>query len=488
MIRWMAEHKVASNLLMLIILLGGAMGMMNIKQEVFPEFELGFIIVAVPYSGATPDEIEESILLPIEDSVNGITGIKKITGRAREGMGSLRIELENDADQKSVFDDVKSAVERMTILPDEADDPQVQLPRIRREVLNIALYGDAPARSLIQLAQMVRDSLLTHPDVTQVDVEQPRGFEITLEISNTTLQQHALTLDKISAIIRQATLDLPGGKIQTVGGDLLIRTKERRYTAAEYADIPLLTTDQGILRLGDIAQITDGFEESDVRSRYNGKPSERVLVYRVGKQTPSDVSKAVRSKLKELEGQLPSSVKMQIVNDSSLILQDRIDLLMRNLWLGLGLVFLTLALFLRIDLSFWIMMGIPLSFAGAMIAMPVMDASINMISLFAFILVLGIVVDDAIVVGENIYAHQEMDKSSLSAAVDGTIEIGPPVLITILTTIAAFIPIYFIPGVTGNIFRNIPNVLIVVLLFSLVEAMFILPGHQIGRASCRERV
>jgi len=317
MIRWMAEHKVASNLLMLIILLGGAMGMMNIKQEVFPEFELGFIIVAVPYSGATPDEIEESILLPIEDSVNGITGIKKITGRAREGMGSLRIELENDADQKSVFDDVKSAVERMTILPDEADDPQVQLPRIRREVLNIALYGDAPARSLIQLAQMVRDSLLTHPDVTQVDVEQPRGFEITLEISNTTLQQHALTLDKISAIIRQATLDLPGGKIQTVGGDLLIRTKERRYTAAEYADIPLLTTDQGILRLGDIAQITDGFEE--------------FLVYRVGKQTPSDVSKAVRSKLKELEGQLPSSVKMQIVNDSSLILQDRIDLLMRKL-------------------------------------------------------------------------------------------------------------------------------------------------------------
>ncbi|HHZ78046.1 MAG TPA: efflux RND transporter permease subunit, partial [Candidatus Lambdaproteobacteria bacterium] len=311
----------------------------------------------------------------------------------------------------------------------------------------------------------------------QVDVEQPRGFEITLEISNTTLQQHALTLDQISGIIRQATLDLPGGKIQTVGGDLLIRTKERRYTAAEYADIPLLTTDQGILRLGDIAQITDGFEESEIRSRYNGKPAERIMVYRVGAQTPSDVSKAVRSKLKELEGQLPSSVKMQIVNDSSLILQDRIDLLMRNLWLGLGLVFLTLALFLRIDLSFWIMMGIPLSFAGAMIAMPVMDASINMISLFAFILVLGIVVDDAIVVGENIFAHQEMNKSSLRAAVDGTIEIGPPVLITILTTIAAFIPIYFIPGLTGNIFRNIPNVLIVVLLFSLVEAMFILPGH-----------
>ncbi|MBC8259035.1 MAG: efflux RND transporter permease subunit [SAR324 cluster bacterium] len=477
MIRWMAEHKVAANLLMLIILAAGAMGVFNTKQEVFPEFELDFIIVAVPYSGATPDEIEESILLPIEDAVSGISGVKNITGTAKEGLGSFRIELQKGADKQSVFDDVESAVTRLTTLPEDADDPQVQLPRMRREVMNIAVYGDAPARSLIELAQMIRDTLLTHPDITQVDVEQPRGFEMTLEISNTALQQYSLTLNQVSAIIRQATLDLPGGKIQTVGGDLLIRTKERRYTAAEYAAIPLLTTEQGILRLGDIARIADGFEESDVRSRYNGKPAERILVYRVGEQTPTEISKAVHAKIKELEGQLPTSVQMQVVNDSSLILEDRISLLMNNLLLGLGLVFLTLALFLRVDLSFWIMMGIPLSFAGAMIAMPVMDSSINMISLFAFILVLGIVVDDAIVVGENIYAHQEMKKSPLDAAVDGATEIGPPVLITILTTIAAFVPIYFIPGLTGNIFRSIPNVLIVVLIFSLIEAMFILPGH-----------
>jgi len=477
MIRWMAEHKVAANLLMVIILVAGVMGVSNIKQEVFPEFDLDFIIVAVPYSGATPDEIEESILLPIEDAVSGITGIKKITGTAKESMGSFRIELQKGADKQSVFDDVESAVTRLTTLPEEADDAQVQLPRRRREVLNIALYGDAPARSLIELAQMARDTLLTHPDITQVDVEQSRGFEMTLEISKSALQQHALTLNQISGIIRQATLDMPGGKIQTVGGDLLIRTKERRYTAAEYAEIPLLTTDQGILRLGDIARISDGFEESDLRSRYNGKPSERILVYRVGEQTPTDVSKAVHEKMEEIKSQLPSSVRTQIVRDSSIILEDRINLLMKNLWLGLGLVFLTLSLFLRVDLSFWIMMGIPISFAGAMISMPITDSSINMISLFAFILVLGIVVDDAIVVGENIYAHQEMKKSPLDAAVDGATEIGPPVLITILTTIAAFIPIYFIPGITGNIFQNIPNVLIVVLLFSLLEVMFILPGH-----------
>ena len=477
MIRWMAEHKVAANLLMIIILLSGLMGVMNIKQEVFPEFELDFIIVAVPYSGATPEEIEKSILLPIEDAVGGIDGIKKVTGTANEGMGSFRIEILNGADKNSVFEDVKSAVERLTSLPDDAEEPQVQQPRLRREVLNITIYGDAPARSLIEQAQIVRESLLSHPEISQVDIEQRRGFEMTVQISKSSLLQHSLTLNQVSNIIKKANLDLPGGKIKTSGGDILIRTKERRYTAAEYADIAILSSEQGILRLGDIASITDGFEESDIRTLFNGQPAESIEVFRVGDQTPTDVSTAVRSRLEELRAQLPSSIKIEIVNDRSLVLQDRIDLLMKNLWLGLVLVFLTLALFLRIELAFWIMLGIPISFAGAMILMPTLDTSINMISLFAFILVLGIVVDDAIVVGENIFAHQEMDKSNAKAAIDGAKEISSPVLITILTTIAAFIPMYFIPGTTGNIFRNIPNVLIAVLLFSLAEVMFILPGH-----------
>jgi multidrug efflux pump subunit AcrB len=477
MIRWMAEHKVAANLLMIIILLSGLMGVMNIKQEVFPEFELDFIIVAVPYSGATPEEIEKSILLPIEDAVGGIDGIKKVTGTANEGMGSFRIEILNGADKNSVFEDVKSAVERLTSLPDDAEEPQVQQPRLRREVLNITIYGDAPGRSLIEQAQIVRESLLSHPEISQVDIEQRRGFEMTVQISKSSLLQHSLTLNQVSNIIKKANLDLPGGKIKTSGGDILIRTKERRYTAAEYANIAIMSSEQGILRLGDIASITDGFEESDIHTLFNGQPAESIEVFRVGDQTPTDVSKAVRSRLEELRAQLPSSIEIEIVNDRSLVLQDRIDLLMKNLWLGLVLVFLTLALFLRIELAFWIMLGIPISFAGAMILMPTLDTSINMISLFAFILVLGIVVDDAIVVGENIFAHQEMDKSNAKAAIDGAKEISSPVLITILTTIAAFIPMYFIPGTTGNIFRNIPNVLIAVLLFSLAEVMFILPGH-----------
>ncbi len=477
MIRWMAEHKVAANLLMSIILFSGLLGIMNIKQEVFPEMELDFIVVAVTYSGATPEEIEKSILLPIEDAVGGINGIKKITGNAKEGQGSFRIEILNKADKNDVFEDVKTALEGLTSLPEEAEEVQVQLPKIRREVLNITIYGDAPARSLIEQAQIVRNSLLSHPNISQVDIEQRRGFEMTVQISKSSLQQHSLTLDQVSNIIKKSNLDMPGGKIKTSGGDILIRTKEKRYTEAEYANIPIIYSDQGILRLGDIAQITDGFEESDIRTSFNGLPAESIEVFRIGDQTPTDVSKAVRSMIEELNAQLPSSIKLEIVNDRSLVLQDRIDLLMKNLWLGLLLVFITLAMFLRIDLAFWIMLGIPISFAGAFILMPTLDTSINMISLFAFILVLGIVVDDAIVVGENIFAHQEMDKSNSKAAIEGALEISSPVFITILTTIVAFIPMYFIPGTTGNIFSNIPNVLIVVLLFSLAEVMLILPGH-----------
>ncbi|HCP32984.1 MAG TPA: AcrB/AcrD/AcrF family protein, partial [Deltaproteobacteria bacterium] len=308
-----------------------------------------------------------------------------------------------------------------------------------------------------------------------------RAFELKIEIPRSELQQYSMTMDQIAQIIRQSTIDMPGGKIQTSGGDLLVRTKERRYTASEYARIPLLKTGQGTLLLGDIARISDGFEESVLRNRYNGKPSQRIAVYRVGDQTPTEVSQAVQKKLLEIENRLPISISTSILNDRSTVLQDRIDLLVKNLLYGLVLVFLTLALFLKIPLAFWIMMGIPISYAGAMIAMPGIDVSINMMSLFAFILVLGIVVDDAIVVGENIYAHQEMNKSPIMAAVEGAREISTPVLITILTTVAAFIPFYFVPGTTGKFFRSIPNVLIIILFLSLVEAMFILPGHLAHR-------
>ena len=481
MIRWMAEHKVAANLLMLILLFWGGMSTLNIKQELFPAFELDLLVVAVPYSGATPEEVEESIIVPIESALEGIEGIKKMTSTAREGAASIRIELDEGSNRKLIQDEVQSEIDRISIFPDEAETPRITAPRIRREVLNIVVYGDAPNRSLVEWAQLIKDELLKDDRITQVDVEQRRAFELKIEIPRSELQQYSMTMDHVAQIIRQSTIDMPGGKIQTSGGDLLVRTKERRYTASEYARIPLLKTGQGALLLGDIARISDGFEESVLRNRYNGKPSQRIAVYRVGDQTPTEVSQAVQKKLLEIENRLPISISTSILNDRSIVLQDRIDLLVKNLLYGLVLVFLTLALFLKIPLAFWIMMGIPISYAGAMIAMPGIDVSINMMSLFAFILVLGIVVDDAIVVGENIYAHQEMNKSPIMAAVEGAREISTPVLITILTTVAAFIPFYFVPGTTGKFFRSIPNVLIIILFLSLVEAMFILPGHLAHR-------
>ena len=314
MIRWMAGHKVAANLLMVIILFAGLMGIMNIKQEVFPEMELDFVVVGVPYPGATPEEIEKSILLPIEDALGGINGIKKITGNAKEGQGSFRIEILSGADKDEVFEDIKTALDGLTSLPEDAEELQIQLPRIRREVLNITIYGEAPARSLIEQAQIVRNYLLSHPDITQVDIEQRRGFEMTVQISKSSLQQHSLTLNQVSNIIKKANLDLPGGKIKTSGGDILIRTKEKSYTVVEFANIPIIYSDQGILRLGDIANISYGFEESDIRTSFNGLPAESIEVFRVGKQTPTDVSRAVRSIIEELNDQMPSSIKLEIVN------------------------------------------------------------------------------------------------------------------------------------------------------------------------------
>ena len=477
MIRWMAGHPVAANLLMTLILVGGAVSVFNIKQEIFPEFELDRVNVSVAYAGATPAELEESIVIPIENAIRGIQGVKRIRSNAPEGLATIRVDLEDGANVREARDEIERAVSRLGTLPEDAETPEITIAKIQREVLNIVVFGDAPRRSLLEIAQTARDELLNHPDVSQVVIEATRRYELTISITPLQLQQLGLTMPQIAVRIRQATLDLPGGKLQTSGGDILIRTKERRYSAEEYAQIPLFQTPTGTLRLGDVASITDGFEESDRVDRFNGKPAERILVYRVGDETPTQVSQGVREVIARLQERLPSSVEVKVLFDRSTVLQDRIDLLLRNLWMGLALVFLVLALFLEIGLSFWIMLGIPISFAGAFVLLPEIGGSVNMLSLFAFILVLGLVVDDAIVVGENIYSHQEQGEPGLKAAVNGTLEIGPPVLITILTTIAAFFPMYMIPGTTGKFFGEIPDVVIAVLLFSLAEAILIMPAH-----------
>ena len=477
LIEWMAKNPVAANLLMIVCLVGGFINVNSIKQEIFPEFELDIINVRIPYAGATPEDIEESILIPVEEALQGIVEIKSVVAYANEGVGRFRIELEEGSDNPRVLEEVKTAVSNISSLPEDSETPVVNMVRRRQEVLQLVLFGNVSELALSDLAGNIKNDLLSHEKITQVDVIGVRNHEISIEIPQAQLQRYGLTMQEVANTIRASTLDLPGGTLKTSGGDVLIRTKERRYTAAEYARIPILSTEDGEVLLEDIGVVKEGFEEVDTVSTYNGMPSILVEIYRVGDQTPTEISETVRASLAGIKDRFPPGVDIEIMNDNSLRLEERINLLVKNAALGLGLVLLLLALFLEAKLAFWISMGIPISFMGAFLLMPATDVSINMISLFAFILVLGIVVDDAIVVGENIYAHQEMGKSRLRASVEGASEISSPVLFAILTSIVAFMPFFFIAGTMGKFLKAIPIIVVIVLLVSLLECFYILPAH-----------
>jgi multidrug efflux pump subunit AcrB len=484
-VKWMAQNHVAANLLMMVFIIGGLVMAFSIKQEVFPEIDLGTVSVSVAYPGASPEEIEEGVLLKIEESLSSISGIEEIRSSASEGVGSVSLKVLSGEDVDEILQDVKSEIDRIITFPEEAEKPVVRKIVIRREVISVAVYGDMPERSLREHAEAVRDDLLALKGLTQVDLGGVRPYEISIEVPEETLRSHGLTLQQIAGRIRQASLDLPAGSVKSSGGEVLIRTKERRYTGTGYSDITIIENPDGTeVRLGDIARIRDSFRETDTYARFDGMPAALVSVYRVGKQKPVDISRAVKGYVEEKRGTLPESVGIATWNDSSEILKSRQNLLLKNAFLGLILVFLTLGLFLQVRLSLWVMLGLPISFLGAMMFMPAMDVSINMITLFAFILVLGIVVDDAIIVGENIFEHRRMGKPYVKAAVDGAIEVSGPVVFAILSTVAAFMPLMFVKGTMGKFIGVIPLIVIPVLAISLVECLYILPAHlSFGRYS-----
>ncbi len=413
-IRWMAENHVASNLLMLVLIIGGLILGFNIKQEVFPDITLDRVQVSVAYPGAGPEEVEEGVILKIEENLTGVDGIKQVKSVAAEGYGTVIAEVMTDADIDLVLQDIKSEVDRITTFPKDAEQPVVSKLLNRREVISVVVFGNIPERSLRELAEQVRDELLLEPGITQVDLSGVRPYEISIEIDETTLRRYGLTFDQVAQRVRQASLDLPGGTIKAGSGEVLIRTKERRYVGHEYASIVVLTTADGTeVTLGDIATIQDGFEETDQFGLFDGQPAAMAKVYRVGDQKPTEISDTVKKFVEARRRQLPESVDLATWNDNSELFKSRKDLLTRNAMIGLVLVFVTLGLFLEIRLALWVMLGIPISFCGALLFMPAIDVSINMISLFAFIMALGIVVDDAIVVGENIYDHRQSGKSYL---------------------------------------------------------------------------
>jgi multidrug efflux pump subunit AcrB len=477
-IRWMAENHVAANLLMLVFIVGGLILGFSIKQEVFPDINLDRIQVTVAYPGAGPEDVEEGIILKVEENLTGVDGIKQIKSVAAEGYGVVTAEITTDADIDLVLQDIKSEVDRITTFPQDAEEPVVSKLLNRREVISVVAYGSLPERSLRELVEQIRDELLLEDNITQVDLSGVRPYEISIDIDETNLRRYGLTFDQVAQRIRQTSLDLPGGTIKTDAGDVLVRTQGRRYLGREYAGIVVLSQPDGTeVTLGDVATVRDTFEETDQFGLFDGQPAAMVKVFRVGDQKPTEISDTVKAFVAKKNSQLPDSVSLATWNDNSELFKSRKELLTRNAMLGLVLVFITLGLFLEIRLALWVMLGIPISFCGALLFMPAIDVSINMISLFAFIMALGIVVDDAIVVGENVYEQRQAGKPYLKAAIDGTIEVAQPVVFAILTSVTAFLPLLFTTGIMGKFILVIPAIVITILLVSLVECLFILPAH-----------
>jgi len=477
-IAWMAGHSVAANLIMLTCLIGGFIFLQNIKQELFPVFEVDTVEVEVVYPGASPEEVESGIILAVEEAVSALDGLEEVTSTAYQGLAVVEVKALTGADLQKLAQDVQSEVDRITSFPEDAEKPQITVLSNKRVVLSVVLYGDTAPASLHELAEQLRDQLLQDPGITQVDLAGVRPLEISIEVPLENLRRYNITLEELADRLRNASVDLPGGYIKAQSGEILIRVKERRDFGRQFARLPVITKDDGSqVLLEQIATTRDGYSDTDYYATYNGKPAVMINVYSVGDQTPIQVSKTVRRYLEQLQPTLPTGIELNVLRDRSEIFAQRIDLLLRNSAMGLSLVMVVLALFLEFRLAFWVMMGIPISFMGSFILLPFFDVSINMISLFAYLICLGIVVDDAIVVGENVYHYRQSGLAPLKAAVKGARDMAMPVTFSILTNITTFMPLYFIPGTDGKVFRVIPLVVCTVFVVSLFESVFVLPAH-----------
>jgi len=475
---WMASHPVAANLIMLTFIIGGLMMIPHMRQEVFPSFDIDSVTVSVAYPGASPEEIEEGIVLSIEEAVNGLDGIDEIRSLSKEGMGRVTIEAISGTDMQRLTNEIKSKVDRIITFPADIEEPNVSQNSGRKRGLSIVLFGDTTERTLHNIAELVRDDLLQESAITQIQLFGVRPLEISIEISQENLRRYNISLQQVSKIIKSSSLDLPGGSIRTDSGEIMVRMRERRNFGQEFENIPIITASDGAqVLLGQIATIKDDYEELETYSTFDGKKAMMIDVYTTGNETPITISQTVKRKLKTIRPTLPDGIDIEIRSDHSEIYAARMNLLLRNSALGLILVLGALSLFLEIRLAFWVMMGIPISFIGSFLFLPMMDVSLNLVSLFAFIIALGIVVDDAIVVGEHVYHFRQEGDNPLTAAIKGVKEMAMPITFSILTNIATFMPLYFIPGIMGKIFSVIPLVVITVFLISLLESLFVMPAH-----------
>tara|TARA_R110001592_G_scaffold27763_26_gene102948 strand:+ start:1900 stop:5055 length:3156 start_codon:yes stop_codon:yes gene_type:complete len=484
-IAWVASHPVAANLLMVILLLGGFLLLLGSKQEVFPEFTLDLATVSMAYPGASPEEVEQGILLSIEDAVKDIEGIGEITSNASESVGTVIIEIDDEDQALRIVQDIKTAVDQITTFPVDAENLTVSLLQNQEQVMELVLHGSVSERVLRDTAEVVRSKLEQSDGISLVELSNVRNYEIHIEVPQDTLRRYNLSIPDIATIISRTSLELGGGALKTSAGEILVRMTERRDYAPDFSTIPIIKNGNGsTVYLGDIATIKDTFADQNLYTTFNDKPAIQMQISSTAKQTPITISTATRTVVDELNKTLPGDLEITITDDRSIIFEQRAELLIKNGVFGLVLVVLFLAIFLDIRLAFWVSLGIPISYMGAFLLFPAADYfSINMVSMFAFIIALGIVVDDAIVVGENIYHKREQGMKPLAASVAGAREMAIPVTVSVLTNIIAFMPMFFMPGFMGKIFSIIPLIVIATFTISLVESLFILPAHLVFKQS-----
>ncbi|AOE49134.1 efflux RND transporter permease subunit [Kangiella sediminilitoris] len=487
MISWFARNPVAANLLMIVILIAGAFTMwQRVTVERFPSIEYDYINVVVPFRGATPEEVEQTVSTRIEEAVYDLEGIKELSSTSSEGAGRVSIEVDEGYNVKDVLDQVKSRVDALNTLPLEAEKPIISQSIRRREAISVVISGELPEKELRRYAEIIEQEIASQPGLSQIETSGVRAYEIAIEFRQDQLNEYNLTLQDIANAVNNRSLDLSAGQVRSDRGEILLRLKGQSYTREDFTRIPVLTKEDGtILELGDLATIRDGFEEESINTRFDGEPSIELEIYRTGTQSTIDVSERVKAFVEAKQDSLPAGVNLSVWRDRSESLEARLNTLVTSALQGSLLVILLLALFLRPSIAMWVSLGIPIAFAGGMAFMPELGISVNLISLFAFILVLGIVVDDAIVTGENIYNHLNRGEAPLDAAIKGTKEVAVPVTFGVITTMVAFLPLAFMGGGWGAFYSQIPYIVIPVLLFSLVESKLILPAH-IGHTKAKK--
>ncbi|MBW2269423.1 MAG: efflux RND transporter permease subunit [Deltaproteobacteria bacterium] len=476
-IAWFAANHVAANLLMFVMVIGGLLALPTILFKPFPDIDVDQVTVSVEYRGAAPEETEESVCVRIEEEVEGVDGIKKIRSTAVEGACTVRIELLSGADVDRAVDDVKNRVDAIDTFPEETEKPVIAKVTNQRSVIELTLSGPTTERSLKQVAERVRDEISSLPGITQVSVVGTRPYEISIEVSEQSLRRFALSFDDVARAVQRFSLDLPGGSVKTEGEEILLRTKSQAYWGPEFERILVLADPSGTrVTLADVATVRDTFEDTDQASIFDGAPAVLIRVFRVGDQDAVELAASVRDYI-ENQVRLPQGLTLTVWQDSTDMLRSRLNLMLKNGRNGFLLVVLVLALFLQLRLAFWVSIGIPIALLGTLFLFPMIDFSIDVISLFAFILVLGILVDDAIVVGENVHRHILEGDDRLEAAIRGAQEVSVPVIFGVLTTVVAFGPLMLVPGFMGQIFGLIASVVVISLLFSLVESQLVLPSH-----------